>query len=42
MNAKNMPPLAALAVLLAAGTAAALTLEEGFKTPPNSAKPHTW
>ena len=41
MNAKKMP-LAALAVLLAAGTAAALTLEEGFKTPPNSAKPHTW
>ena len=37
-----MPPLAALAVLLVSGTTAALTLEEGFKTPPNSAKPHTW
>ena len=34
--------LSSFAVLLAAGTAYALTLEEGFKTPPNSAKPHTW
>ena len=42
MNAKNMSPLAALAVLLVSGTTTALTLEEGFKTPPNSAKPHTW
>ena len=42
MNAKKLPPLAVLAVLLAAGTVSALTLEEGFKTPPNSAKPHTW
>ena len=27
---------------VAAMSACALTLEEGFKTPPNSAKPHTW
>ena len=34
--------LSTIALLLVAGTASALTLEEGFKTPPNSAKPHTW
>lgn len=33
---------AATACSAAAAPAAALTLEEGFKTPPNSAKPHTW
>ena len=31
--------LSSIAVMLAAGAASALTLEEGFKTPPNSAKP---
>ena len=30
------------AALLSAGTAFALSLEDGFRNPPNSAKPHTW
>ena len=38
----NVKELLRILFMLVAGTAAALTLEEGFKTPPNSAKPHTW
>jgi len=33
---------ATAAAALAANAMGALTLEDGFKTPPNSAKPHTW
>ena len=39
---KDSVMLLAGGVLLCAGSAFSLTLEEGFKTPPNSAKPHTW
>ena len=31
-----------VAVLVCVGSVFALTLEEGFKAPPDSAKPHTW
>jgi len=34
--------LAGAAILAATLPVSALTLEEGFKTPPDSAKPHTW
>lgn len=34
--------IAWVASALLAETATALTLEEGFRTPPDSAKPHTW
>ncbi len=34
--------MAGLVGILSVCVAQALTLEEGFKTPPNSAKPHTW
>jgi len=30
------------ALLLACGSVSALTLEEGFRNPPNEAKPHLW
>ena len=41
MSAIKTFPIAA-ALLFAAGVSAARTLEEGFKVPPASAKPHTW
>ena len=34
-------PLAAGAIICTAA-AEAVSLEEGFRNPPNSAKPHTW
>jgi len=34
--------IAAMTALFAAGAAFSETLEEGFRNPPNSAKPHTW
>ena len=34
--------LLSLTAFACAGAAGALTLEEGFKAPPDSAKPHTW
>ena len=37
-----MKRLIPMAVLLAAGAASAATLEDGFRDPPGSAKPHTW
>ena len=39
---KNGRMIFAVMSSAAAMSACALTLEEGFKTPPNSAKPHTW
>ena len=42
MNRKTATLFPAIAILCLAGTSGALTLEEGFKDPPNSAKPHTW
>ena len=41
MNSKTLT-LAAAAALACALPLGALTLEEGFVAPPNSAKPHTW
>ena len=41
MNCKTLT-LAAAITLASALSLGALTLEEGFKAPPASAKPHTW
>ena len=41
INCKTLT-LAAAAALACALPLGAITLEEGFKAPPNSAKPHTW
>ena len=37
-----MKSLVCVAGLLVCASSVALTLEEGFRTPPDSAKPHTW